>query len=145
MGPKPIAFDLAGQPPLGCTVSWDRLLINLCRTRGLSRGLVSMVWFKRVLCKMGSDVHCMARKELRHDRDAVLLLTGHIRGIGTGAAKPNAKTRGTGSVILAARGCRRISSAQVWRQTDRMGAQVESELQPDNCGARSPGFDRAFD
>jgi len=33
----------------------------------------------------------MARKELRHDRDAVLLLAGHLRGAGTGAAKPNAK------------------------------------------------------
>jgi hypothetical protein len=48
---------------------------------------------------MGSDVHRMARKELRRDRDAVLLLAGHLRGAGTGAAKPNAKTRGTGSVL----------------------------------------------
>ena len=48
---------------------------------------------------MGSDVHHMARKELRNDRDAVLLLAGHLRGAGTGAAKPNVKTRGTGSVL----------------------------------------------
>jgi hypothetical protein len=68
-------------------------------SRGLSRRLVSMAPFIGVLCKMGSDVHRMARKELRRDRDAVLLLTGHMRSAGTGAAKPNAKTRGTGSVL----------------------------------------------
>ena len=55
--------------------------------------------FTGVLCKMSSDVHHMARRELRRDRDAVLLLAGHLRGTGTGAAKPNAKTRGTGSVL----------------------------------------------
>jgi len=60
---------------------------------------VSMVPFTGVLCKMSSDVHHMARKELRHDRDVVLLLAGHLWGTSTGAAKPNAKTRGTGSVL----------------------------------------------
>ena len=55
--------------------------------------------FTGVLCKMNSDVHGMVRKELRRDRDVVLLLAGHLRGAGTGAAKPNAKTRGTGSVL----------------------------------------------
>ncbi len=58
-----------------------------------------MVPFTGVLCKMSSDVHRMARKKLRRDRDAVLLLASHIWGAGTGAAKPNAKTRGTGSVL----------------------------------------------
>ena len=48
---------------------------------------------------MGSDVCRMARKELRHDRDAVLLLADHLRGAGAGAAKSDAKTRGTGSVL----------------------------------------------
>jgi hypothetical protein len=65
----------------------------------LPRRLVTIVPFARVLCKMSSDVYRMARKELCHDRDAVLLLAGHLRGAGTGAAKPNAKTRGTGSVL----------------------------------------------
>ena len=60
--------------------------------------LVVMVWFTGVLCKMGSDVHRMARKELRHDRDVVLLLVDPLRGAGNDAAKSNAKTRGTGYV-----------------------------------------------
>nr|QNO41506.1 hypothetical protein APENILPF_00006 [Methanosarcinales archaeon ANME-2c ERB4]QNO42029.1 hypothetical protein GKLMMCAD_00006 [Methanosarcinales archaeon ANME-2c ERB4]QNO42673.1 hypothetical protein LNAFDGMD_00035 [Methanosarcinales archaeon ANME-2c ERB4]QNO43376.1 hypothetical protein FGEDGLLI_00005 [Methanosarcinales archaeon ANME-2c ERB4]QNO48222.1 hypothetical protein BHCKGNAA_00006 [Methanosarcinales archaeon ANME-2c ERB4] len=66
---------------------------------GTAARLVSMAPFTGVLCKMSSDVHRMARKELRHDQDAVLLLAGHLRGAGTDAAKPNAKTRGTGSVL----------------------------------------------
>jgi VanZ family protein len=37
------------------------LLINLWRTRGLPRRLVSMVLFTGVLCKMSSDVHRMAQ------------------------------------------------------------------------------------
>jgi len=48
---------------------------------------------------MGSDVHHIAQKELRHDRDAVLLLAGPLRGAGTDAAKPTAKTQGAGSVL----------------------------------------------
>nr|QNO47985.1 hypothetical protein KNONPEEI_00023 [Methanosarcinales archaeon ANME-2c ERB4]QNO48168.1 hypothetical protein GOJLPIDM_00024 [Methanosarcinales archaeon ANME-2c ERB4] len=50
-----------------------------------------MAPFTGVLCTMSSDVYRMARKELRHDRDVVSLLAGHLRGAGTGAAKSNAK------------------------------------------------------
>ena len=113
LNPSPLTW--LGNPRLGHTVSWGRLLINLWRKRDCRAGWWRMVPFTEVLCKMSSDVHHMARKELHHDRDAVLLLAGHLRGAGTGAAKSNAKTRGTGSVL------KRLSHNSKSQQKDARG------------------------
>jgi len=54
----------AGFIPATSNGVFCRVSINLWRTRGLSRRLVSMVLFTGVLCKMSSDIHCMVQKEL---------------------------------------------------------------------------------
>ena len=50
-----------------------------------------------VLCRTSSDLVCMEQRELRHDQHTVLGQTVHIES--AGAAKPNAKTRGTSLVL----------------------------------------------
>jgi hypothetical protein len=61
--------------------------------------MVLIVLFTEVLYGISSDLPYMGQETLCHDQYTVLVHTGHIRSAGTGVAKPNAKPRGTGSVL----------------------------------------------
>ena len=64
--------------------------------RGCPRLRCCAVLVTRVLCGVSSDLVCMGQRELRHDQHTVLWWAVHIQS--AGAAKPNAKTQGVGSV-----------------------------------------------
>jgi hypothetical protein len=60
-------------------------------------GMVTVPLMKEILCRMSSGLLCMSLGDLCHDRCVGSLLADHMQDIE--AAKPNAKTGCTGSIL----------------------------------------------